>query len=296
MTIQKHLKYASEKFALARITRPNLEAEILLSALIKKPREYILAHPEHKLTKIQISNLRSQITKRLQGWPIAHLSGNKEFYGLNFLVDKNVLIPRPETEMMIDEVLSQISGNSQPLTIVDVGTGSGCIAISLAKQLNLKCKNNNIKIFGLDISNQALKIAKKNSLINKATNVKFFKSDLLHFLIKNRILLNTESDILILANLPYLTPIQIKNSPSIRREPKLALDGGQDGLDYYRKLFSQIKKIRAANPLSKISLICEIDPQQKTKINQGLTILKIPYQLLFLKDYNQKYRFALIKI
>jgi release factor glutamine methyltransferase len=266
-----------------------IEHELLLAHVLKKSREYILAHPEEKLTQLQIKNFLSsvalaqgdevRIKKRANGLPLAYITGEKEFYGFKFKVNKNVLIPRPETEIMIDEAIklltiapspSQGEGRGEVVGkkakqqnyIIDVGTGSGCIIISLAKIIT------NCEFIGIDISKDALAIAKQNARINKVDNkIKIVQGNLLEPILNNKKFVIRNSKFLIVANLPYLTPTQIKNSPSIKHEPKLALTAGADGLKYYRQLFKQIavlKKLLCAM----CYVLCEIEPSQKNSIKQ----------------------------
>ncbi|MDP2736815.1 MAG: peptide chain release factor N(5)-glutamine methyltransferase, partial [bacterium] len=245
MTLGQILIDGAGKLNQRQITNPHLEAEILLSKILKKPREFILAHGENKLTAEQIKNFQSLVFRRLKGEPIAYLTGHKEFYGLNFKVNKNVLIPRPETELMVEEALKLVARSSsasarqrrdgQPVTLADIGTGSGCIIIALAKQ------NINGKLLATDISAKALAVARQNAKNNHVDKkIKFLKGGLLEPIVKNKLIINRQP-LIILANLPYLTPTQIKNSPTIKYEPKLALAAGSDGLKYYRRLFKQIK-------------------------------------------------------
>ncbi len=263
----------------------SLEHELLLAHVLKKPREYILAHPEYEMTKLQIKNYELRIKERISGVPLAYITGEKEFYGFNFKVNKNVLIPRPETELMVEEAIKlfknvpspsqgegqgEVGGEDvkQQYYIIDVGTGSGCIIISLVKLLlNHESRIINQKFIGIDISAKALSVAKKNAKLNKVDDkIKFIHGNLIEpFLkIKSKIQ-NQKSKIIITANLPYLTPTQIKNSPSIKNEPSLALSAGIDGLKYYRRLFKQIvalKKMLSAP----CYVLCEIDPRQKNII------------------------------
>ena len=122
MIISEALKSAVSILIAKKINLPQLEAEILLSETLNQTREYLLTHEEIKLTAKQIKNYKSLTARRLKGEPIAYLTGRKEFYGLDFKVNKNVLIPRPETELMVDEALKLITHNSKPVTLVDVGT------------------------------------------------------------------------------------------------------------------------------------------------------------------------------
>ncbi len=276
---------------------PHLEAEILLSHILKKPREYLFAHPEAELNQLQITNYKLRINQRLHGEPIAYITGEKEFYGLKFFVDKNVLVPRPETELMVDAA-RQLAISNPPageagyeLTMIDIGTGSGCIIITLAKKLkDLRFKIYDLRFFGTDISSKALTTAKKNAKLNGVgKNIIFSRGNLLDPILKSKIL-NLKSRIVILANLPYLTPTQIKNSPSIKFEPKLALSAGPDGLKYYRRLFKQIKSACLKN----FVLLCEIDPSQKRSISALAKKILPPHQIEIKKDLRGHSRLAII--
>ncbi|MFH1583421.1 MAG: peptide chain release factor N(5)-glutamine methyltransferase [Candidatus Falkowbacteria bacterium] len=263
MTLGQILINSVGKLNQRQITNPHLEAEILLSKILKKPREFILAHPEKQLTKLQITNYKLLIAKRTKGIPIAYLTGHKQFYGLDFLVNRNALIPRPETELMVEETLSLITRSSQPATLIDVGTGSGCIIITLAKQLQTS------KFIAIDISKKALMVARQNAKMHQVNKkIKFIKSNLLARFIHNSSF-TIHHSLIILANLPYLTPTQIKNSPSIKHEPKLALTAGSDGLKYYKQLFKQAKESQVASyGLRNIYILCEINPGQTAKMKQ----------------------------
>ncbi len=245
------------------------EIEILISFVIGKPREFILTHLEYNLSKLEENKLKKLVKKRLAGEPIAYLIGEKEFYGLNFRVNKNVLVPRPETELMVEKTLNLIktiyfTDPKKLITVIDIGTGSGCIIIALAKFLlhNFPA----LKFYAIDISLRSLVIAKINAqLYNIHNKIKFFHGNLLQPLINNSEYFQNSFTV-ITANLPYLTPKQIKNSPTIQTEPRLALDGGYDGLKYYRQLIQQLKKPPFAN-LSWAAFF-EIDPTQETKIKK----------------------------
>ena len=198
---------------------------------------------------------------------------------------------------MVEETLKLITHNSQPcpsgrrvVTLVDVGTGSGCIIITLAKLLNLK-------FLAIDISEKALIIARQNAKNNQVNKkIKFIKGNLLEPILKNK-LINNSHPLIILANLPYLTPTQIKNSPSIKYEPKLALTAGKDGLKYYRRLFKQTNDLRNIKcKLRDINILCEIDPSQTAKIKQLIKreLPKASYQIK--KDLSGLNRLVIIKI
>ena len=242
---------------LKEFSSPDLDARLLLSSILKKPKEWIIANGKEELAESEASAFKALIDRRKKGEPIAYIIGHKEFYDLDFIVTPDVLIPRPETETLIDDVLEHIrhlsasleakknqpsllqptTHNLQPnLDIADVGTGCGCIAITLAKQLP------GANIWAFDISKKALSIARKNSLNCKANNIKFIENDLLSGV-------RQKFDI-VCANLPYLDKdlkALLGSSRSdfagLKFEPKLALSGGPDGLDLYRKLITQLKYI-----------------------------------------------------
>ncbi len=260
---------------------PPKEVEILLAFLLKKTREYLLTHPETKISPKKYREFKKLEKKRLADWSIAVLIGQKEFYGLNFIVDKNVLVPRPETEMIIDEI-SRLK-NAKPL-IIDVGTGSGAIITALAKKTRLS----GAKFIAIDISAPALKIAKKNAKFNGANKkIKFYRGNLLLPILKSL----SNQNLVIAANLPYLTKKQIASAPSIKREPRLALDGGPDGLKYYQALFKQLKGVKYKS----LFLILEIDPGQTAKIKSLAGSCFPALSLETKKDLAGKNRFVLIK-
>jgi len=289
MTIEQALKLAIDKLNTKKINLPHLEAELLLSEILKKPREFILAHAEKKLTAIQMAKFKCLIFRRLKGEPTAYLTGHKEFYGLKFKVNKNVLIPRPETELMIEEALKLTAHNSRPITIIDVGTGSGCIIITLAKQ-TAYCK-----LLATDISAKALTVAKQNARAhNVHKKIKFLKGDLLYPLIHNSAFKIPESELIITANLPYGWKAWKNNTSAdtigLKFEPQSALYTGKNGLELYERLFKQIKKLRTNG-----CALCEFDPRQTSKIKR-LIKSELPsasYQIK--KDLSGLNRLAIIK-
>lgn len=256
MTISQTQQEIILKLDKLNLTNPQLEADFLLSFVLKKPREWLLAHPEFKLTKFQILKIKNLVRQRIKGKSLALLTKKKEFYGLKFKVNKHVLVPRPETEMMVDVVLELITRNSQLTTIVDVGTGSGCIVIALAKKLK------GGKFIAIDISRKALNMAKENAKFHNLHNIKFLQGNLMSPIIKELRVMSYELRVVICANLPYLTPNQLKDSSTIKFEPQDALVGGSDGLKYYRELFSQLKLL----PNKNITVLCEIDHSQSEAI------------------------------
>ena len=271
---------------------PQLEVELLLSFILKKPREFIIIHPEFAINKLQEKKFLSLEDRRLNNFPIAYLMGHKEFYGLNFKVNKNVLVPRPETEMLVDIILEYANSKPEKLDFIDIGTGSGVIIISLAKTCKQKCpsKYQKSSFTALDISTSALSVAKYNSKQQGLnTKIEFIKSDLLNSLKSKKL---TGKNLIIAANLPYLTVQQIKSEPSISQEPKLALEAGYDGLKYYRRLLRDLKPIKFAS----LFLILEIDPRQAQKIKELIKKQWLKSKPKIIKDLSKNNRFALVEI
>ena len=271
----------------------SFDFNILLAFVLKKSRVFILSYPEKKLTNKEIEKLKKLINRRQKNEPLAYILGEKEFFSNKFIVNKDVLIPRPETEMIVEETINLITCNEKSKTVIDIGTGSGCIIISLAKEFK---NRKNIDFYGFDISTKALAVARKNAKLNEIdTKVKFIKSDLLSKIKKSEIG-NRKSEIVITANLPYLTARQISNSPSIKKEPRLALIAGNDGLKYYRKLFKQIKILDNNNSELNFIILCEIDPSQKKSIELlSKNILGDSYSLQIKKDLRGLVRFAILE-
>lgn len=223
MTIKQALKQAAQKLAAAGIDSSALDADILLSFVLKKPKEFLYTYPEKILTKNQLTRFNQLINRRAKHEPVAYLTQHKEFFGLDFYVDKNVLIPRPLTESLVEQVIKEV-GNKK-VVIADIGTGSGCIAIALKKHLP------QATIYATDISAAALLVAKKNARKHRV-KIKFLQGNLLEPLKNKKI------DIIV-ANLPYLNKNQIKNELTF--EPKIALLGGKK---YIKELLRQAKKLK----------------------------------------------------
>jgi release factor glutamine methyltransferase len=209
-----------------------LEKEVLLANLLGKNREFLVANPEYEVTNEQSERFYTMIRSHERGIPVAYLIKHKEFYGLPFFVDSRVLIPRPETEFLVDKILELVKNDPNLKKIVDIGTGSGNIACSLAK--NLK----DAEIFATDVSDKALEVAKINAKKLDVT-ISFIKSDLLDELKE------MEFDIIV-ANLPYIgtESNSFVSKETQEHEPHVALFGGVNGLELYEKLFSQVKDFK----------------------------------------------------
>ena len=227
MTRRQALAHAGELLARHKIEDASLEAELLLRCTLKIDRAALYTEPDRLLTKRQEDNYRQFIERRLQGEPSAYITGHREFFGLDFCVDKNVLIPRPETELLVEQTIAR-AGNYQNPVIVDVGTGCGAIAVSLAIHLP------QAKIYAIDISPAALKVARRNARKHNATGkITFLSGDLLEPL--------PVSVDIIAANLPYVLTTDVPKVNTSGFEPMLALDGGEDGMDVIKRLILQAK-------------------------------------------------------
>ncbi len=274
---------------ITKSTLPRSEINLLISFLLKKEIIYLLAHPEMDIPKIIEQKFKVLEKKRKQGFSIAAITSEKEFYGLKFKVSYDVLIPRPETEIIVDAISKEI-GNNKKYVLADIGTGSGAIIISSAIEL----KNRQTRIFkkteflAVDISGPALKIALDNARLHKLEKkIKFFKGNLISPIVKKV----TNQNLILSANLPYLTKAQIKSAPSIKREPIIALDGGKDGLKYYIELFQQLTRVN----FKSLFLICEIDPSQTKKIRKTAANYFKGAEFEIVKDLSRKNRFIIIR-
>tara|TARA_B100000401_G_C52748796_1_gene692159 strand:+ start:170 stop:1012 length:843 start_codon:yes stop_codon:yes gene_type:complete len=227
MNYREILNKGSQILKLNNIKSYILDSEILLSKTIKKDRSQLLLSLDKKISEKKIKIFFEYINRRKKNEPIAYITGFKEFWKSNFKVNKDVLIPRPDTEALVEQVLNEIDNMSKK-TILDVGTGSGCIILSLLNERK-KCKG-----VGVDISKNAIKLARYNAKIQHIKNrVKFFNSDIDNFYLG-------KYDF-ILSNPPYIKLNEISDlDKDVRNhEPKLALNGGIDG---YSKIKLVIKK------------------------------------------------------
>lgn len=217
------------------------EIDFILAYVLNWDRARLYAYLEHELDSIKMNEFKQMIRKRKEGIPLNYLTGKKEFMGFEFYVNSNVLIPRPETELIVEEGLKKINylkeKFSAPIFVLEPFTGCGAISLSLA-MLSGECSVNELKIYAGDISDKALKVATRNrdKLKIKEKTVDFFKGDLFSSISRER------KFHLILANPPYIPANDIKNlSKEVNNEPRIALDGGVDGLDYYRKIKKEYK-------------------------------------------------------
>lgn len=268
LTAKKALNQAILKLQKAKIDSAYLDAELLLAFVLGKNRSYILSHEEIILTNKQNISFNKLIAQRATFVPVAYILGYKEFYGLRFKVTNDTLVPRPESELLVEEAIKVTHKKS---TVIDIGTGSGCLICSVIK-------NTQAHGIAIDTSSKAIAIAKtnaKNLGVNK--KIKFLKSNLL-----SNVKLNKSDNLIILANLPYLNKKEMKEK-TIQKEPKSALYGGVDGLVYYKKLAKQLQDY------TNYILLCEINPGQKNGFR------KLFPKTEFKKDLSGRTRLAIIK-
>jgi release factor glutamine methyltransferase len=209
---------------------PLSEAQTLLGFVLEKPRAYILAHPETALSADQAARLDGLLARRVTGEPLPYLLGQWEFFGLNFIVTPAVLIPRPETELLVEEALSWLRDHPARRRAADVGTGSGCIAISLAYHVP------DLLVTATDKSAQALKIAQRNTIAQGlVSQVRLVQTNLVAGV-------SGPFDLLC-ANLPYIPTATLAELDVAHHEPKMALDGGPQGLDLITRLLADASRI-----------------------------------------------------
>ncbi|HUH04408.1 MAG TPA: peptide chain release factor N(5)-glutamine methyltransferase [Kofleriaceae bacterium] len=224
-TTLKVLDWTSQRFTQAGFESARLEAQVLLAHVLGCDRVALYTRFDQPLHPDELATFRELIKRRLAAEPLAYLVGEQEFWSLPFNVDARVLIPRRDTETLIELVLDETPDRKAALRIADIATGSGAIAITLARELP------NASVIATDISADALALARDNAARNQAADrVEFREGDLL------APLAGATVDILV-ANLPYIPTADLPTLPAdVRREPRLALDGGPDGLDLLRRL------------------------------------------------------------
>ena len=248
MTIKQAITKGMIMLKSNNVESPKLKARLLLQYVLDKPRQYIIVYDNKEIDKQQQWQYFVNIEKLTKGVPLQHITHRQEFMKMDFFVDENVLIPRPDTEILVEEVIKIAQKYNSP-RILDLCTGSGAIAISLKKFVP------NADITAVDISEKALEIAQKNAEKLEA-KINFVKSDLFDKLD------NKKFDIIV-SNPPYIRKDEIKKlSEEVQKEPKIALDGGEDGLDFYRIIAEQ-----AINYLKTGSFLCfEIGYNQKNDV------------------------------
>jgi release factor glutamine methyltransferase len=229
---------------------PRLEAQVILAHYLNKSKTWILAHPEEKIPDLVISLLDHALIRLVNGEPLAYITGTQEFFCLPFFVSPATLIPRPETELMVDKAVQWLKINPEAKLAADIGTGCGCIAISISKSIR------SINFLAVDVSHNALQIARRNIIQHGLNNrIQLIQGNLLNFLAGKMDL--------ICANLPYIPSLKINKLETSRFEPRLALDGGNDGLVLIRELLEK-SRFWLQNPGL---LLIEFESGQEDRLN-----------------------------
>ena len=273
MNIQTAINKANLSLKKNNIKSANLDSEILMSNVIKKDRNYIILNLNKILSKKDLEDFNYLVKQREKGKPIAYLIGKKDFWKYEFEVSKDTLIPRPDSELIVEHVL-EITKNRSKLNILDIGVGSGCLLLSVLKE------RTNFYGVGIDINQKCINICKKNTLnLDISNRTKFFKSNIDNF--------NCGKYDLILSNPPYINKLDLQylEKDVIGFEPKTALDGGLDGISVIRKVINKSSDLIKKNG----KFFLEIAFDQKNKVtrllkNEGFYINKI------LKDYSKNDR------
>jgi len=253
---------------------PALDASVLIAHVINKPRTWVMAHPELALTAEQQKDLDNSLTRLERGESFPYVLGHWEFFGLDFNVTSDVLIPRPETELLVEKAIAWLQESPVRRTIADVGTGSGAIAVSIAVNVP------GARVLATDLSDKALEVAQKNAIKFDVINrIDFLQCDLLPSLIESP---PTERHFdLICANLPYIPTETLHKLPIFGREPTLALDGGTDGLDPIRRLLNIapdwlapngmiLLEIESTRGIQSLNLACDMFSEASIHLHQDL--------------------------
>jgi release factor glutamine methyltransferase len=272
MEILTLINSGSQQLKNNNINSYRLDAELLLAKVLNKKREELLVNLNKEVEPNMIENFKKFIERRSSREPIAYILETKEFWSKNFFVNKNTLIPRPETELMVEKLVNIFQ--KKDINVLDIGTGTGCILLSLLSELN------NSKGIGIDISQKAIQVAIRNSKKHKLNNrTRFYKKCFTE-------VYDNKFD-LIVSNPPYIKKKDIKNlADDIKKfEPKLALDGGNDGLDVIKKVIYKSRYILKFNGM----LALEIGNEQYKKVSKILS--KNNFKTRFLvRDYRDNIR------
>ena len=268
MNVQSAIQEANKRLKEKKIKSFQLDSEILMSKILRKDRKFILLNPDTEVTRENLNYFWNLIQQRSRGKPVAYLLGKKYFWKHEFIVNDDVLIPRPDTELIVEQALNLTKYRSN-ISILDIGVGSGCILLSILKE------KKDFYGTGLDINKKSLKICKINAYnLGITRRLKFFKSDIDNF--------SYGKYDLIISNPPYIKKLDLKylERDIINFEPKLALDGGLEGISEISKVINKSSELIKKNG----KLILEIAFDQKNKVskllkNRGFYINKT------IKDY-----------
>lgn len=278
MNIEEILKKEINNLKQNNIENSTLKVKILLANILNVKKEYLLIHSEEEVKQEDKIKYENNINELIKGKPLQYITNKQEFMGLNFYVDENVLIPQPDTEILVEKAI-EIAETTQKNKILDMCTGSGCIAISLAKNIN------NAQIIATDISNNALNVANKNAINHNVENkIKFINSDMFN---------NIEEKFdIIVSNPPYIETETInKLEIEVQNEPHLALDGGIDGLKFYKIIANNAFKYLNENGY----LLLEIGYNQQKSVMQLLQDTGKYKNIETIKDLGGNYRVVIAR-
>ena len=255
MNLEHALNQATKFLIRNNIKSPILDSEILMSKAINRSKKFIITNLGSTVEKNALRNFKRFVFQRARGKPVSYITGTKEFWKFQFKINNGILIPRPDTEIIIEKVL-EITKFKRKLKILDIGVGSGCILLSILKE------RKNFNGIGIDLSKKCIDLSRLNALNLQLNNrVKFYKSDIDNF--------NIGKYDLIVSNPPYINQFDLKNlDKDIKNfEPKLALNGGLDGLSEIRKVINKSSELIRLNG----KLVIEIGFDQKEKVKKILT-------------------------
>lgn len=265
------VQWAEDYFKSRKFKSPRSEIEWLLRDILQCSRVDIYLRFDELLTEAQLKKLRQSIRRRINNEPLQYITGHAEFYGLNFAVNPDVLIPRPETERLVDTAIHSLRPQDRSL-ILDVGTGSGCIAIVLAKEFP------GSRIIAMDVTEEALDVARKNAISNHVNNIEFVLQDFLgDFTLEDRV------DLLV-SNPPYVTKEELTETMVDVRdfEPHIALTDGADGLTFYRRFAENAPQLIKKDGRLIVEVGIDSHPQKV------MEIFNRPYlaDIEIIQDYN----------
>lgn len=278
MKIEELLRYGKEKLEKQKVEDASIISRILMQYVLKIDRNKLIINKNDNVDINKENEYKEYIEKIIKGKPVQYITNNQEFMKLNFYVDENVLIPQPDTEILVEKVIKSID-IMENIEILDMCTGSGCVGISLAK--NIK----NTKVTLVDISKEAIEIAKKNAIQNEVENkITFIQSDMFE---------NVKGKFdIIVSNPPYIkTDIIQTLDKQVQNEPHIALDGGEDGLDFYKILINEAHKYLKKD--GKIFL--EIGYDQKQEVESLAKQSKHYKKIETIKDLSQNDRVIILE-
>lgn len=284
MTVAEALAWAKKLLKEKGVEGPEGSADFLLRQVLHQDKAYLYGHPEYALTLAQRTKFRSWVGQRAKHKPVWYITGKIEFLGLDLSVNQNVLIPRPETELLVEKIIEKVRSGFVPKSVLDLGTGSGAIILALVDNLE---RFPSEQFFASDISPKALSVAKKNAKsLGFETEIEFKKGDLF------KPWEGKKFD-LIATNLPYVPHEDIPTlAPDlIHYEPRVALDGGREGLEIYERFFYDIGE--HLNPGGKV--FCEIGYDQGEKIQKMLTEIMPKATVTVMGDYANVDRIVIIE-